>query len=57
LTNAGSARVEGPALPLLCTGMTTVFRPDRRRIFSGTRTVMLVAFVTLRPSALRAKLR
>ncbi|HEV7267733.1 MAG TPA: hypothetical protein VGN83_22935 [Falsiroseomonas sp.] len=44
-------------MPLLCTGMTTVFRPDRRRIFSGTRTVMLVAFVTLRPSALRAKLR
>jgi hypothetical protein len=35
----------------LCNGVTTVFLPGRRRIFSGTRTVMLVAVAKLRSSA------
>ncbi len=33
------------------TGVTTVFRPGRRRMASGTRTVMLAASLTLPPAS------
>ena len=38
-------------------GVTTVFLPGRCRMASGTRTVMLVAVVTLRPLKHPAKWR
>jgi hypothetical protein len=38
-TSAGSARVERAASPPSRTGVTTVVRPGRRRMVSGTRTV------------------
>jgi hypothetical protein len=44
------ATVVSALVPADWTGMTTVFRPGRRRIFSGTRTVMLTALVMLPPS-------
>src|SRR3712207_4709216 len=49
-TSAGSARVGRVASPRSRTGVTTVFRPGRRRMVNGTRTVMLVA-VVMRPSS------
>ena len=38
-------------------GVTTSFRPPRRRIASGTRTVMLVALLMPRPSVRRGRSR
>jgi hypothetical protein len=56
-TNAGLARVQADAGPATPPGVTIVFRPGRRRIASGTRTVMLVACVMRRPAAPRARWR
>jgi hypothetical protein len=50
--SAGSARV-ATAGTRSCTGVTTVFRPGRRRMVSGTRTVMLVAVLMPPRSARR----
>ena len=49
-TSAGSARVMTGVTPSVI-GVTTVVRPGRWRITSGTRTVMLVAVVMLPTTA------
>jgi len=55
-TSAGSARVVTGATPSVI-GVTTVFRPGRWRIASGTRTVMLVAAVMPPPPGRWARWR